>query len=195
MASVVERAKDWWEGKAPRERKLLTVLGATLVLCILAWVAMTIRGGLQAIEDKNQRTREALEAIQVKRVLDQRQASAAPVVKIPSTPVALDSYLDEIITGLGLKSPTYPTPKEVAKDGYRELSFRISLEDLEIGQLEELLEKVETKNPAVAVTELQVKRDFRDQEKLDVDMTVVTFYKKGTSEEGGGGDDDEGEEG
>ena len=45
MANFTERAKDWWESKAPREQRLLAILGATLVVCIIGWVAMTIRGG------------------------------------------------------------------------------------------------------------------------------------------------------
>jgi hypothetical protein len=196
MAAIVERAKDWWEGKAPRERKLLGALAATLAFCVLAWVVMTIRGGLSAIEQKNEQTREALAAIELQRLLKQREVSGSPMVEIPTTPVTLDSYLDEIITEVGLKSPTYPTPKEAQKGPHHELSFRISLQDLDILQLKDLLEKIETKNPVVAISELHVKRNFRDQEKLDLDITVVTYYQKGApgqaaadAEPGTGGED------
>jgi hypothetical protein len=200
MATTVERAKDWWELKAPRERRLLVALAATLVVCLLAWVAMTIRGGLNAIEGRNQKTRDALAAIELRRLVSQNEAGQqSPAVAIPDRPIALDTYLDDIITEIGLKSPAYPTPKDTQNGDLHELSFRVSLQDLTIYQLKDLLEKVETKNPVVAVTELHVKRSFRDQEKLDVDLTVLTFYKKGAASaapaEGGEGKADDGSEG
>lgn len=178
MAAAVERAKDWWEGKAPRERKLIAALAATFTVCILGWTAMTIRGGLRAIEEKNQDARNALVAIERHRQTKATQETHKPAVKIPETQLALDTYLDPIIKEVGLESPTYPAPKETLKGGNTEVSIKVSLKELTIYQLKDLLEKVETQNQVVAVTELHVKKSFRDQEKLDVDFTVVTFYKK-----------------
>jgi hypothetical protein len=191
MPAAVERAKEWWEAKAPRERRLLAILGATLVVCVLAWVGMSIRGGLRAIERKNDDARSALSALD-----RQRQAQAAaqvnkkPTVAIPDVPVALDSYLDPIIKEVGLESPTYPAPKETAKGAATggvtttEVSIKVSLKDLTIAQLKDLLEKVETRNPVIATTELHVKKSFRDPEKLDVDFTAVTYYKKKAGQTG-----------
>lgn len=184
MANFTERAKDWWEGKAPRERRLLAILGATLVVCIVAWVTMTIRGGLGAIESKNDRAREALSAIDLhRRVAAQNAEPAAKAVTIPSTPVDLATYVDGIITEVQLKSPTYPTPKETQRGDNTELSFHIALQDLTITQLEQLLEKLETGNPVVVVTELKVSHpNYREQDKLDVDLTIATYYKKGATQ-------------
>ena len=180
MASAVERAKDWWEGKAPRERGLLAVLGGTAVICLLAWVAFTIRGGLGAIEKRNEDTREALAAIDRHRLTMASQATQKPAVKIPDAALSLDTYLNGIITGVGLAEPTYPGPKETQKGAYTEVSLKVSLKELSIEQLKDLLEKIETTNSLVATTEVKVKRpNFGDPNKnLEVDFTVVTFYKK-----------------
>ena len=182
MPAAVERAKEWWEGKAPRERRLLAALAATLVVCVLAWVGMSIRGGLRALERKNQDARNALVALERQRQTQATKVETKPKVAIPETAVALDSYLDPIIKDVGLESPTYPAPKETAKGtppgSLTEVSIKVSLKELSILQLKDLLEKVETGNPLVATTELHVKKSFRDPEKLDVDFTVVTYYKK-----------------
>lgn len=193
MASALDRAKEWWETKAPRERKLVLALGATLVICTVGWVAMTIRGGLTTIDKKNEQSREALAAIDMQRILKQSQGAGQPVVTIPDTPVALDTYLDGIITETGLKSPTYPAPKETQKGSTVELTIHVALPDLTIYQLKDLLEKIETQNPVVVVTELHVKKNFGNKENVDVDFTAATYYKKaagdgkGTTGGGSGG--------
>lgn len=190
MASAIDRAKEWWESKAPRERKLVLALAATLVICTVAWIAMSIRGGLAAIEKKNDQTREALGAIDMQRILKQSQGAGQPVVTIPDSPLALDTYLDGIITEVGLKSPTYPAPKETQKGNYVELTIHVALQDLTIYQLKDLLEKTETRNPVVVVSELHVKRNFGNKENVDVDFTAATYYKKaagGAAKPAGGG--------
>ena len=181
MASALDRAKEWWESKAPRERRLVLALAATLVVCTVAWVAMSIRGGLSAIDKKNEQSREALAAIDMQRILKQSQGAGQPVVTIPDSPVALDTYLDGIITEVGLKSPTYPAPKETQKGNTVELTIHVALQDLTIYQLKDLLEKVETNNPVVVVTELHVKKNFGNKENVDVDFTAATYYKKSGS--------------
>lgn len=180
MAAAVERAKDWWEAKAPRERRLFAALGATLVICVLAWVAITIRGGLTAIETRNEETRDALAAIDRHRLTMASQAAQKPAVTIPDTQLALDTYLDPIIKEVGLAEPTYPGAKETQKGPYTESSITVKLKGLNIDQLKDLLEKIETRNSAVAITELKIKKNsFGDADKnLEVDFTVVTFYKK-----------------
>ncbi len=178
MASALDRAKEWWESKAPRERRLVLALGATLVVLTVGWVAMTIRGGLANIEKKNDQSREALASIDMQRILKQSQGAGQPVVTIPDAPLALDTYLDGIITEIGLKSPTYPAPKETQKGSTVELTIHVALQDLTIYQLKDLLEKVETQNPIVVVTELHVKKNFGNKENVDVDFTAATYYKK-----------------
>jgi type II secretory pathway component PulM len=195
MASVIDRAKEWWEGKAPRERKLVLALGATLIVCTVGWVAMSIRGGLSNIEKKNDRSREALAAIEMQRILKQSQGSGQPVVNIPDSPVALDTYLDGIITEVGLKSPTYPAPKETQKGNHVELTIHVALQDLTIFQLKDLLEKVETSNPVVVVTELHVKKNFGNKENVDVDFTAATYYKKSAGGKPAAAGADKGKEG
>jgi len=181
MASALDRAKEWWESKAPRERKLVLALATTLVVCTVIWVAMSIRGGLSTIDKKNDQSREALAAIDMQRILKQSQGAGQPVVTIPDSPVALDTYLDGIITDVGLKSPTYPAPKETQKGNTVELTIHVALQDLTIFQLKDLLEKVETNNPVVVVTELHVKKNFGNKENVDVDFTAATYYKKSGS--------------
>lgn len=195
MASpTMERLRDRWEAMQERERRLVAILGITVVVCLFLWVAFTIRGGLSSIEDKNEATREALLSL-----ADYRAAGGAKgktdAIEIPAEAIKLSRYLETIIKESGLKSPTYPQEKESTKGDYTEISFSIQMNELTVFELKDLLEKIESRNRAVVLRELKIKRKVREQEKLDVTMTVSTFEKaskkaKDKDKDGDGGDGD-----
>jgi hypothetical protein len=159
-----------------RERRLVLALGVTVIVCLFLWVGFTIRDGLGSIEDKNQTTREALLSLAQHRATGANKTATTEVV-IPDEAIKLSRYLETIIKELGLKSPTYPQEKETTKGGYTEISFTIRMDELTVFELKDLLEKIETRNRAVVVRDVKIKRKVRDQEKLDVTLTVATFKK------------------
>lgn len=190
MAASLEKFRDRWERMAPRERMLLGALAATLVVCLFVWVGLSIRNGLNEIETKNDLSRDALRALAQYRSGQATQASKGPEAKITEEAVELDSYLEGIVNQLGLESPAYPSAEEEEKGGFVEISMSgIKMPDLTIYELKDLLQRIETKQRTVVIKELRIKRDFRDEEKLDVEMTVATYRKAS----GGGGEGEEGE--
>jgi hypothetical protein len=191
---VIERFRERWEGMQERERRLFLILGATVVVCVLLWLGFTIRGGLSSIEEKNEATREALLSIAQFRASGASKKASDEVV-IPDEAIKLSRYLETIIKELGLKSPTYPQEKETTKGDYTEVSFAVRMEELTVFELKYLLEKIETKNRAVIVKEIKIKRRVRDQEKLEVTLTVATFEKASKkAKEASKSEDDSGEE-
>lgn len=192
MAKVVNvnDLRDRWERMAPRERMLVAALGVTFVVCIVGWLAFAARDGMAAIETKNTESRKALRALAKHRAGAAEQAASGPKVEIPATAPALDSYLEGIVNEIGLKSPTYPAPKETERGEYVELSFKVEFEGVSVYELADLLERIETKSPVVVVQELTIDRNFRDKEKLDVELVVSTFRtaapppEEGEEEEG-----------
>ncbi len=175
MASIALLLRDRWEQTAPRERKLFALLAGALVFCLAVFVARGIASGLGDLGDKNDRKREALEALAEHRV--GAAAKAKPGVTVPEAPTKLSTYVDQIIKEVGINSPSYPQPKETKRGEFIEYSFSLKLPKLSITQLQEFLEKLETQKREVVVRELHVKRNFRDQEVLDVDLQISTFAK------------------
>jgi hypothetical protein len=190
---TMEKLRDRWEAMQERERRLVLVLGVTIVVCAFLWVAFTIRGGLSSIEAKNEATREALLSLAEYRASGGAKG-AADTVEIPAEAIKLSRYLETIIKESGLKSPTYPQEKETTKGDYTEVSFAIQMSEISVFELKDLLEKIESRNRAVVVRELKIKRKVSDQEKLDVTMTVSTFRKASKKEKGKDGDGGDGDE-
>lgn len=181
-----EGMRDRWERMAPRERKLVGLLGVTFVVCIVGWIGFTVSDGLGAIEKRNRQARSALSAIETHRASGGGKG-AAEVVAIPPDPVDLSTYVEGIVREIGAASPAYPAAKQLEKGKYTESSMRIALKDLGVVQLKDLLEKLESKSKVVVVRELKIKRSFRDKEKLDVDLSISTFHEPGAAKPAEGG--------
>lgn len=177
MANPIDSLRDRWELMPPRERRLVSVLVITIVVGVAFYVAFGIRDGLTALESKNQQKREALRALALYRAGS--AAATQNVVEIPDSATKLDRYIDGIIQQLGIESPRYPQPKDAKKGKYVERSFKVKLDKLSITQLKDLLERIETRSKVVIVKELHIKVNFREKEKLDVDMVVATYFKPG----------------
>lgn len=194
MPKVVNDFRDRWERMNPRERKLLVALGGTFVVCIFLWLVFAARDGMAALEAKNDLSRKALRSLAQHRAGAAQRAASANQVSIPKKAISLDSYLEDIVNELSLDSPTYPAPKSDVRGAYEELSFKVEFKGLDITTVSQLLEKIETKSRAVVVKELTIDRNFRDKEKLDVELVVATYVKR-DGEGAGADDEDDGEEG
>lgn len=190
MAASIDGLRERWERMNPREQRLVVALSATLVVCIIVAMVAKIQSGMDDIETKNAESRKALRSLAVYRNAKARAAGTGLEVTVPDKALALDSYMEGIISELSLTSPTYPVLKEDRVGEYVELSFEVALKGLDILQLTELLEKVESGSKLVVIKELNIDRNFRDKEKLDLEVTVATFKKAGSDKEK---DDEEGE--
>ncbi len=177
MASTVDRFRDWWEVKTPRERSLVLLLGGFLIFAIVFGVALSVRGGISEIADSNAEKREALDSVRLYQ-LSAAGRSTKSQVKFTDVAVDLDSYVNNIVQELSLKSPTYPTPKTTEKGAYTEVSMEIRInQELTVAQVTELLEKIETKDKRVFVSEVEIRNRSGKEDKLSLNMTVVTFKK------------------
>ena len=157
---------------------------------VLSWVWFTISDGLSARAKRNDEMRRALSALDDYRANASQRTSTRPKVKIGKEPVALESYLDKIAEEVGIKIPQYSKRPKATKGKYTEVSTKIEIRGLSILELKDLLEKIESKNNAVVITNLHVKRHFRDQEQLDVELVVATYHTaEDTGEEGDGEDE------
>lgn len=191
MASSMERLRDRWDGLAPREQRLVAALGITFVVVLLTLLWRGINGGLAERAERNDEIRQALDALQAYRIGQAEQTETARQVEIPADPVRLQSYLEGIATEVGITIPGFNPQTPVTRDGFTESSTRIEIRELTITELTDFLEKVETREGHVVVKSLDIKRNFRDEEKLDANMVVTTFSKEKKDDEGSG-DEDEG---
>jgi len=184
-----DRARDFWDRISPRERKLVLLAGVAMPITVAIWLALAIHDGLDAMERRNDRTRQALDVVAELKARGPIKPDEAQV-PIPNDPIPLETYINNAATAAGFTiKNTSPRPA-LTKNGFVTSSVSFQLEDLEIEKLKAFLQEVETKQKVVFVTHLDVKRDFKDKHKLDATVEVSTYSKvrsSGDSKGEGGG--------
>lgn len=187
MAKAIDNLRERWERITPREQKLVMALGATAVFIVLALIGFDINDRLTALEDKNQRTRKALSILRDTLSSNVSRDSKASKVEIPDTPTELESYLEDIGKEVGVTIPGYSPRPKATRGIYTEVSTRIQVRNIDILQLTSLLEQIESKSKVVVVTDMHIKRHFREQDKLDAELVVSTYYREPKKADGEGG--------
>jgi len=177
--AINDRARDFWDRISPRERRLVILAVIAVPITLAIWLGLSIRDGLVDMEARNQKTRKALNVLADLRAKGETHAKVDDAVAMMGTePLSLPTYLDNAAkkANFTLKS-TSPHPPQT-KNGFVTNSVSCTLDDLSIDQLKTFLMEVEMGSKVVAVTHIDLRRDFRDKAKLDVNLEVSTYSKE-----------------
>ncbi|WP_428266094.1 type II secretion system protein GspM [Haliangium sp.] len=193
----MDKLRDRWEQFSPREQRLLLLLSVAFVATVFVLLGRGISGGLDALTQKNQDTRQVLAALADYRDSRSEKDADAPVVALPDEPIKLQSYLEGIANDVGVSIPGFNPQAGVSKEGVVTASMRFDIRGLSLAELTTFLEQVETRAESVVVESLEIRRHFRDKDKLDASMLVTAYanpQKKEEASEGAGDGEAEGEE-
>jgi len=191
MSTLSDKARDFWDRISPRERRLVVLAAIAAPITIAIWLGLAIHDGLGAMETRNERTRKALSVVEDMKARGQTgQAGGDDVVKTMGTePLSLDTYLANAAkkAKYELKGSINPrTPQ--TRGGFVTNTSTLSLDKISIEQFKDFLMAVEQDSKVVAVTHLDIRKDFREKDKLDVSVEVSTYSKEKTA----GGDNNTG---
>jgi type II secretory pathway component PulM len=175
MAAFIDTVRDRWEGISPRERKLVLLLGISFVVIVVLVLAMSIRDGLTALEQRNARMRRALVVLTDLKARGHVDSPADPAATIGPEAVKLESYLTRAAEKVGITIPQYNPRPPQTKNGFVTHAGQVELRDLSVAQVKSLLEAIETDSKVVVTTAVTLSRNFRDKEKLDLKLEVATY--------------------
>ena len=189
MSAISDKARDFWDRISARERRLVVLAGIAAPITIAIWLGLSIRDGLVDMEHRNERTRKALNVVDDLRARGDLNKKGDDVVSMMGTePLSLPTYLDGAAKKAGFTLKSTSQARTVTRNGFVTTSVTVTLDDLSIDQLKTFLTEAETASKVVAVTHIDLRRDFRDKAKLDVNLEVSTYSKEPPAKpEGGGG--------
>ncbi len=178
MSNISERARDFWDRISPRERGMVVILGICVPIILAVWLGLNIHDGLVAKEANNEQMRKALNVLADLKARGPSAPTDDVVAAMGTEPLSLDTYLTNAAqkAGFTLKGTTPRTP--VPKNGFVTNSVSCTVSDLTIDQLKRFLQEIESASKVVVVTRLDIRRDFRDKEKLDATLEVSTYSKE-----------------
>jgi hypothetical protein len=189
MSALTDKARDFWDRISPRERRLVLIAAIAVPVTLAIWLGLSIHDGLLDMEARNQKTRKALNVLAGLRAKGETHAKVDDVLSTMGTePLSLATYLDNAAkkANFTLKSTTPHPPDK--RNGFVTSSVSCTLDDLSIEQLKSFLMEVEMGSKVVAVTHIDLRRDFRDKAKLDVNLEVSTYSKEPPAQTETGGD-------
>jgi hypothetical protein len=180
------RLRDWWEHLAPRERRLMSLLGITAVVCVFAFIGIMINNGLSELEKKNAAMRTALRTIDERRdvIVGASSQDSAVLAMIGDTAPPLATYLEGIEGEVGVQIRNSTERPALPKGKFKEHALQVTLYNVTLAELTEFLRKIETKSPAVVTQRIYVKRSSSSPDKMDrVEITVATWERGGGKSE------------
>lgn len=178
MSNISERARDFWDRISPRERAMVVVLAVCTPLILALWLGLNIHDGLVAKEANNEEMRKALLVLADLKARGPANHTDDVVSTMGTEPISLDTYLTNAAqkAGFTLKGTTPRNP--LTKNGFVTNSVSCQVSDLTIDQLRKFLQEIESASKVVIVTRLDVRRDFKDKDKLDATLEVSTYSKE-----------------
>lgn len=186
--AAFDQVRDKWESITPRERRMVVVLGVSFVLVMIIYVSIQIRDGMAAIEAKNQKARRALAALTAYKAQVHTAASPDdPSTLIPEQAVKLESYLYRAGEKAGVTVPGVNGRTPQTKGAFTTHAATVEVREISLTQAKDFLEAIESESKVVLVSSLQIRRNFRDKEKLDLNVEVVTWSKAAAAGSEGGG--------
>jgi len=197
MSAITDKASDFWARISPRERRLVVFAAIAVPVTIAIWLGLAIHDGLDAMAARNTKTRKALDALADLRARGQTHEQVDDTVATMGTePLSLDTYLSNAAKKAKFDLKSTITPRQpVTRNGFVTNTSTLTLDNMTMDQLKDFLQEVETASKTVAITHLDLRRDFREKDKIDVNLEVSTYSKEKPANAGSAAGSDTGKGG
>lgn len=196
MSDSPSRVREWFEKLAPRERRLMGLLGGVCAAFLLFLVPLAVSLMLGSRRETNRALRASIATIKNGREdVQRRQAKREAVIaRYANRAPALAGVLEKAARDNDLVVPeSRDTPDIPHGKRYSERSTVIRLRKATMLQLAKMLEQIEQPRMPIAISRLNVRRRGGERDSYDVELGVSAFDRSETTKEaapaapGGGG--------
>src|SRR5262249_45304434 len=129
--AISDSARDFWDRISPRERVLVLLLAICVPIGVALWLGLAIQRGPVALDQRNERPREALKVVEESRGRGPVQQTEE-VIPIPDDLLALETYINNAATAAGFTIKGTSPRTQPPKNGFITSSVTFQLEDLDI---------------------------------------------------------------
>lgn len=165
---------------APREQRLLGVLGVVFATIVLLGLPAYLYSDLGNARDQNQAIRDVLHRMdQAAAVLAKRRQEREAKERVFSNQApALASFIEGAARGFGLDVPESTDQPDVSGKGYTERITQVKMQKVGLKPLVQALEKMEKAGYPIAVTRLRITTRATGADLYDVVLAVSAYDKQ-----------------
>lgn len=178
MSEASNRLREWFDKLAPRERRMMGVLGVVFCVFLLFLIPLGVSLALGSRREANRSLREAIHTVKNAREdVQKRQAkreailaryvNRAPALAGVMEKAARDNKLDLLETA---DRPEVPHGKR-----YNERTTVGRLRKTTMLQLAKMLEQIEQLHMPISVSRLNIRRRGGEHDSYDVELGVSAF--------------------
>ena len=172
----------WAQKLSPRERVLVTLAGAAVVLFVVFMVSFRLQAGVRSREARIEEKTRALAQVGklaggYRKVQAERAAMEA---RLKGAHPPLMSHVSQTGSALGVEvTDLRPTGAPVDLDGVTEESVEINLPRIDLVRLSRLLQGLERGQGLVKVRRVRISTRTDDPKLVDASVVVATYSIKG----------------
>jgi general secretion pathway protein M len=184
MNEQLARLREWFERLAPRERRLMGILGIALAAFLLFLVPLAVSLTLSSRRDTNKSLRDATFNIKNSRDEIQRrqEKKEAIVARYANKPPPLASLLEKAAKDNGTAiQETRDLPEAPHGKKYTERGTVVRLKKTGMLQLAKTLEGLEQQRMPVSISKLNVRRRGGERDSYDVELQLSGYDRVETA--------------
>jgi len=190
MNEQLARLREWFEKLAPRERRMMSILGAVFAAFLLFLVPLGLSLTLSSRRDANKALRDAIFTIKNSRdeIQKRQERRDAILARYANKAPLLAGLLDKAAKDNGLAiAETRDLPEVPHGKKYTERSTVVRLRKTGMLSLAKTLEAIEQQRLPVVISRLNIRRRGGEKDSYDVELGVSAFDRNETSKEPSGG--------
>jgi type II secretory pathway component PulM len=183
--SIMESLRGSWEGLNERERRLVGLMGLTLVGLVIFGIFYLSQSAVTEVEEENQQLESALADIGRARArLEERAAEREAAERRYTTKApSLGSFVEASARENELTLREVVDQPEEVSGRYTRRAVNVQLPNVNLRPIVDLMAAIENSPYPVAIEQIQVEH-FQAGDQYNVKLGVVAYDRAGT--EGGG---------
>jgi len=177
----MNRLSAWFAELAPRERRLLSILGVVGVVMMVLLVPLGVSAMLRGKRTTNTELRVAIQRVQAGRaqVAARKAKREAIVARYAKTAPKLGGFLEQLAKEQSIDVPEMQDKQELPiGKRYTERGTQLRLRKVGGFPLLKFLEKIEQSGFPVAITRLNVRKRGGDHDSFDIELGVSAYDRK-----------------
>jgi hypothetical protein len=178
-----DRLQQIWVGFNERERRLVGVLGAVVVLLIVFLIFYIPSSAIAALEEDNEEIASVLEEIdRASERLAQRAAEAeAAERRYDVLAPALGSFVEARARENGVTVQQVTSQPEVEEGRFRRRHVRATLPNVSLRNAMHLLSELESSEYPIGLERIHVEHFSRGNDQFNFEIGIITFDRAGAA--------------